>query len=1073
MADSSVVINTRMENRGIIKGVRDASREIAKISKAYDSTIASIRNQEIALSDLQRKYDALVEGEKIPASLSAMQTALRNVEREIRETEKANKNLFAQYEKAEEKLEFVRPMGGEEFEKAWQEVQRLDEQLSPVRDHLAESSARAEDLRQSIAGVKLTPETSAEAQLFADKIKLATDNLNKSHGEAASLEMDLRLATAEAERLGSTDAIGGIGQAAQTASQTAGDAFSKIGSMIGEIATGATDLARKIVSIGVSAAQGLGTLASYAARGAKNIGSIVLGLLGIRKHSKHAATGIGKLGNRLVRLAKNVFVFSLITSGLRSLRKGIIDLISTNDQMSASLNAIQVNLLTAFAPIWQYIQPGLITFLALVERGTAAIATFIATLFGQTYEQAKATAQALYEQIKAMQELGKEADKNRRKLAGFDKINQQAQETADTGLDFGAVTAPDFSWLDELREAIGDWYKIGDFLSDQFTDFLMNIDWGKIQAGAKNIATNIVDFINGFLDNPATWIATGIAIAQGLNTALIFLDTLLSGLYWETFGRNFGMMLNAIVSDFDWALLGKTMGDYVNAVFGFLLRAVETFNWANLGAKFALGLWSLTTTVNWDNISLTLSGGLNGALLALYTFLTSYNWGALGETLASSLNLMIATIRWADIGATIAALFNSAISFLYNAITTFKWSDVGAGLAAAINKLFNDIEWAQLGQTLSNFFKGVLDFIYTAISETNWYQVGKSIGDFFANIDWNSVFKKVGQVIGLTLGGIFSAIWAALGGDAKDVEKAFRGLYDWLEKNGETVGKVAIAVVALSAIFSGIMGVIISLATAIAAVNIVFSVFNPTILLIGASISALISAVILLAKNWETLKEIGVKVWSVLKDTIIGDAAKIGQGVITALQGIITFFSGTFTGNWKKAWEGLGTIVKGVINTILATVKGFFNIFIDLYNGLGKAIAAGLNFLIAGLNKIQIKMPDWLGGKQFGFNIPSVQYTNIPRLAKGGIVDSATVAMIGERGREAVVPLENNTEWMDTLADKVAGRLASAMSANTQQPVVNITASSNGGQLIRYLTFEIEAEKRRQGDSFSNALPQW
>jgi hypothetical protein len=43
----------------------------------------------------------------------------------------------------------------------------------------------------------------------------------------------------------------------------------------------------------------------------------------------------------------------------------------------------------------------------------------------------------------------------------------------------------------------------------------------------------------------------------------------------------------------------------------------------------------------------------------------------------------------------------------------------------------------------------------------------------------------------------------------------------------------------------------------------------------------------------------------------------------------------------------------------------------------------------------------------------------IPLLAKGGIVDSATLAMIGERGREAVIPLENNTEWMDVLATRI------------------------------------------------------
>ena len=41
-------------------------------------------------------------------------------------------------------------------------------------------------------------------------------------------------------------------------------------------------------------------------------------------------------------------------------------------------------------------------------------------------------------------------------------------------------------------------------------------------------------------------------------------------------------------------------------------------------------------------------------------------------------------------------------------------------------------------------------------------------------------------------------------------------------------------------------------------------------------------------------------------------------------------------------------------------------------------------------------------------------------MAQGGIIDSPTLAMLGEAGREAVLPLENNTGWIDELANKIA-----------------------------------------------------
>ena len=73
------------------------------------------------------------------------------------------------------------------------------------------------------------------------------------------------------------------------------------------------------------------------------------------------------------------------------------------------------------------------------------------------------------------------------------------------------------------------------------------------------------------------------------------------------------------------------------------------------------------------------------------------------------------------------------------------------------------------------------------------------------------------------------------------------------------------------------------------------------------------------------------------------------------------------------------------------------------------------------MNRLSFTAPDWvpgIGGKRWGVNIPQ-----IPRLAKGGIISQPTQAIIGEAGREAVVPLENNMEWLDILADKLASKI--------------------------------------------------
>ena len=92
------------------------------------------------------------------------------------------------------------------------------------------------------------------------------------------------------------------------------------------------------------------------------------------------------------------------------------------------------------------------------------------------------------------------------------------------------------------------------------------------------------------------------------------------------------------------------------------------------------------------------------------------------------------------------------------------------------------------------------------------------------------------------------------------------------------------------------------------------------------------------------------------------------------------------------------------------------------FNGIIAIVEKAVNQIIKKINTLQWKIPDWvpgIGGETFGFNFKAI---SIPRLAKGGIAIGSTLANIGENGREAVLPLDHNTGWMDQLADRIATR---------------------------------------------------
>ena len=113
------------------------------------------------------------------------------------------------------------------------------------------------------------------------------------------------------------------------------------------------------------------------------------------------------------------------------------------------------------------------------------------------------------------------------------------------------------------------------------------------------------------------------------------------------------------------------------------------------------------------------------------------------------------------------------------------------------------------------------------------------------------------------------------------------------------------------------------------------------------------------------------------------------------------------------------------------SVKDFVNSVIQMFENMVNRVINGINSLISGFNSIGFDLPDFLGGGSWHPSIPTISTVNLPRLANGGVTTGMTLAEIGEAGREAVLPLENNTGWMDDLASKLASKMPDYSGAKT------------------------------------------
>ena len=125
---------------------------------------------------------------------------------------------------------------------------------------------------------------------------------------------------------------------------------------------------------------------------------------------------------------------------------------------------------------------------------------------------------------------------------------------------------------------------------------------------------------------------------------------------------------------------------------------------------------------------------------------------------------------------------------------------------------------------------------------------------------------------------------------------------------------------------------------------------------------------------------------------VVGTIADAATNILKALGGVLDFVTGVFTGNWEKAWNGVKEIFKGVFGALYDIAKAPLNGIIGLINN----VIGGLNKLISGLNRIHFDIPKTKFTDAFSFGIHIDPIKEIPHLAKGGILEQPTLAMMGE-----------------------------------------------------------------------------
>lgn len=562
----------------------------------------------------------------------------------------------------------------------------------------------------------------------------------------------------------------------------------------------------------------------------------------------------------------------------------------------------------------------------------------------------------------------------------------------------------------------GSWIPFAEFLSNTFgisIETVADLLGGIILEALKLLADTIKLVADGFTAF-SDWCKENKEIISTIASVIGTLATVWQGIKFLSWAEQAGGLAGAF------ELLSGKVSFIVSGIknLGLALKALTFDKLVSFGETIYLNaLYAKDFVVNSGKLIVELGK------TALELGKSALAWGVHAAQMGLAAAAEIAQSVAAGVAAAATWALNGAIAVLTSPITL-----VIAAIAAliAIGVLLYQ-NWDTVVEFAKTAWQGLCDFISG---------ICQAIGEFFSGL-WTKL-QEIFEPIGQWFGEKFQQAWDA-------IVNIFSGIGEWF-----------------SGVFQGAWDAIVNIFTPIGSwfgerwADVTSALAN-----IGAWFTDMFQ------KAWTGLTNIFIKLgswfgerWNDVTSALSNVSNWFGEmftnaynAVKDAFSSIGDFFSGVwetvkgiFVNAGQMVGEAVGGAFKSAVNAVLGTIENVVNGFIGMINGV-----LGVVRNLPGLG--------WVG---------SVSTVSLPRLARGGIVDSPTIAMIGEAGKEAVVPLEN-TGFIQTLGRVVSSAVVNAMAGVGPQSGFSgdgdIVIQIAGHEFGRVAIQEINKEHERAGQT--------
>ena len=565
----------------------------------------------------------------------------------------------------------------------------------------------------------------------------------------------------------------------------------------------------------------------------------------------------------------------------------------------------------------------------------------------------------------------------------------------------------------------GSWKPFAEFLSNTFglsIEGVADLLGGAILSALKILADTIKLVADGFTAF-SDWCKENKEIISTIASVIGTLATVWQGIKFLSWAEQAGGLAGAF------ELLSGKVSFIVSGIknLGLALKALTFDKLVSFGETIYLNaLYAKDFVVNSGKLIVELGK------TALELGKSALAWGVHAAQMGLAAAAEIAQSVAAGVAAAATWALNGAIAVLTSPITL-----VIAAIAAliAIGVLLYQ-NWDTVVEFAKTAWQGLCDFISG---------ICQAIGEFFSGL-WTKL-QEIFEPIGQWFSEKFQQAWDA-------IVNIFSGIGEWF-----------------SGVFQGAWDAIVAIFTPLGEW---FSERWNDITTVLADVAKWFGD--MFQKAWDALTNVFSSIgtwfgerWNDVTTALANVATWFGNIFKTAFEAVKNAFStigSFFSGVWstvqnifvnagQMVGDAVGGAFKSAVNAVLGTIENVVNGFIGMINGVLDTVRG-----LTGLG--------WVG---------SVGYVSLPRLARGGIVDSPTIAMIGEAGKEAVVPLEN-TGFIQTLGRVVSSAVVNAMAGVSPQGGFSgdgdIVIMVGGHEFGRVAIQEINREQERAGQVLLN-----